>query len=125
MSKEFTKNMLKNNKLLLFARADHPEGYGAADGTAHGYVVIAVLCKEENVNKVIDKLVYHVWEGLDQKDGKYYEGHLGDWYGGKFDLLAMFDGVGALEYSDRFRSLGDNRYFGLYTDEEVLNSDSP
>jgi len=132
MSKEFAKNLLKNNKLLLFAREDHPKGYGYADGTAHGYVVIAVLCNEENIEKVVAKLGEYGeyneetgrskgWEGL-KTDDKYYMGHLGDWYGGQFDLIAVFDGVGKLENSERFRSMGDNKFFGFYTSEEILEN---
>lgn len=101
---------------LLFARADHPEGWGF-DRRAHGYSIIAVECvSAEEEARVKDRLI-RPFSGPDG-DRQYA------WYGGQFDYIgAVFGAEGIRNSSDRplhKHSYGDNRFFGLFMAEEVL-----
>lgn len=121
----------------VFARSDHPQGYGMVRqgeiyGRAHGYSVIYVRCADEAELAEVAKRL-SLWNkpfhGL-QVHG-YGNGQMGEWYGGLFDLIAIIPGH-ALKIASwqskpdeeqRFRSLGDNRFTGIYTAEEVLQDD--
>lgn len=115
----------------LFARADHPPGYGfppregEGGGRAHGYVVLMVRCKNRNqLGKVVSKLRDEPFYGV--REGGYADGKLNEWYGGKFDHIATFPDTdidicpGAWALTQRFRSLGDNRFVGIFKAKEVL-----
>lgn len=115
----------------LFARADHPFGYGYAItgesmGKAHGFVVIAVECADDDELKhVRDKLAFDGFEGTGESRN-YGSGWMGEWYGGKFDFVGILDGFRLAPGGfgeERFRSFGDNRYAGIYTAAEVLGGD--
>jgi hypothetical protein len=110
MSKELTKNLLKEkNKLLLFAKIDH---------TANGYVVIAVISPEKDVNDVISKITSQPFYGA--RSRKRSLGVLGKLWGGNFELVAKLEAViGVLE---KCVSVGDNRCFAIYKSEDVLNN---
>ena len=106
-------------RLLIFARADHPEGWGFGK-TAHGYVTIGILCSDEQeVNVVKEHVASH---GI-----KLWGDHWDEWYGGTFDFLASFD-VDEASYQaqhgveNRECSYGDNRYWGLYRAEQLLSA---
>lgn len=109
--------------MALYARADHPEGYGQGK-RAHGYVVLMVRCRDEDEVARVSKVMASDFKG--KPEGGYNDGALLDWYGGNFDLLAILPGA---EYAHltfpgpnmRFVSKGDNRFVGLYTADEVLN----
>lgn len=121
----------------VFARADHPKGYGFADGRAHGYVILFVRCKSRK--QVLDVLkVLTNWKkpflglGTDQY---YNHGNLGEWFGGNaFDLLAVlpgnkldhmsggyYTGGGTQPAPGRFFCRGDNRFTGIYEAGEILD----
>ena len=112
----------KATTFLLFARADHPRGYGHVSlGTAHGYVVVAVVVKDEAE-------FAHVQERMARRpftlpDGNRVDGY--QWYGGHFDYLGCVDSSDGAMFDNNGRPLGhcsygDNRFFGLYTADEVL-----
>lgn len=132
--------------ILLFARSDHPLGYGfpqavtdpdghplrlsnstvvyGPQATAHGYVVIAVICSP---GPEAEAVVARMAKGFKGKPrGTYGEGYLGDWYGGRFDCVAVIEGgeydiTGwPPEYDQKRRSIGDNRFFGVWHASEVL-----
>jgi hypothetical protein len=121
--------------IAVFARADHPRGYGFADGRAHGYSVVFVRCRNRREVAAVSKRMQdynHPFYGLEAPDPRQYYGspaysHLSDWYGGRFELLAVVPGMkidhatygGAITES-RFMSRGDNRYSGIFEAAEVL-----
>lgn len=78
-------------RTLIFARRDHPSGYGSAEGKAHGYSVIAVRCPtvEESLRVVAVLEGVVPFEGIDKEQKRYYEGWLGEWFGGYFDLIGF------------------------------------
>lgn len=101
----------------VFARADHPEGYGTGK-TAHGYVVVLVKCHyADQLNRVQRVLAT---AGLPEPFGHPYP-----WYGGRMDLVAVIAGSDAaaeLEggFDNRRKSIGDNRFCGIYDASELL-----
>ena len=107
----------------IYARANHPTGYGMADGEAHGYVVLLVRCQDRETVEAVSEKLARGFYGV--KGETYSVGHLGKWYGGSFDHLATLPGDevedGGLE--QRFRSIGDNRFVGVYEADEVLAAD--
>lgn len=121
--------------IALFARADHPEGWGFPKGRAHGYVVIAVhVPTEDELLRVERRLREQPFHGIE--GNLYQEGNLREWYGGRFDLLATIPnadpyvpvedieirGAGGAVVESRFRSFGDNRFFGVYDASEIESS---
>jgi hypothetical protein len=102
----------------VFARADHPSGYGYPDGRAHGYVTLFVGCDDaEQLLEVAARLT-RPFLGPPNV-ATYSEGRLGEWYGGTFQFIATVEqprlcGLG------RFQSLGDNCYAGIFSAAEVL-----
>lgn len=132
--------------ILLFARADHPMGYGfpvaatnpdgsvvrlagggvacVSQAKAHGYVVLAVECE---VGDEAERVVAKMAQGFHGRTtGTYAEGYLGDWYGGRFDCVAVVEGTKddisswPPEMNRDRVSYGDNRFFGVWTAAEVL-----
>ena len=114
----------------LFARADHPRGYGFGDGTAHGYSVLLVRCKDRKELELVKKRLEAPFYGI---EGAHYysDGAMGEWYGGRFELIALFPGnkVELRAFLDwkqtgRAFSVGDNRFYALFEASEVL-ADEP
>lgn len=103
----------------IFSRADHPNGYGYPNGTAHGYVILLVYCSSpEELSAVQSRL-----------QAPFFPGHRNDnWYSGIFDLTAhikskerpdIFDNWGN---KDRGHiSIGDNRAVFILEAAEVLD----
>lgn len=123
----------------VFSRADHPKGYGFADGRAHGYVTLFVRCKSKKQLKEVTKAL-STWNkpflGL-QTDQYYAHGNLWEWFGGLFELTAIFPGnkiehatgsyyiTGTVQtIKDRYMCRGDNRFTGIFEAEEILNVQS-
>lgn len=102
----------------VFARADHPEGYGLGK-TAHGYSVILVKCHyADQLARVQKKLMT---KGLPEPFGHTYP-----WYGGRMDMIAVIAGSDATAeieagFDNRRKSFGDNRYCGIYDAHEILS----
>jgi hypothetical protein len=133
-------SLFKNEVLMLFARNDHPKGCGFADGTAHGYSVVAVSCPTnyDKMQQIIDKMnagFYGTVSKAQMDNNEFYNGdrkefgNLRDWHGGKFDLIAVYAGVGKYlgrdfydTYLYQVDSIGDNRVFSRFTYEEVINN---
>lgn len=116
--------------IAVYARADHPKGYGFGDGRAHGYVVLFVRCKSRKEVEAVSKRLSQ-WNNPflgPQVEPYYSNGRLGEWYGGLFELLAVLPGnkIDHLGYGmfphGRFASRGDNRFTGVYEAEEVLSN---
>lgn len=113
--------------LAVFVRPNHPN-YGTGEWRYHGYVVALVRCIDWKQALEVKALLMN--EGLPEP----YEGHASyeqGWYGGRMDLVALLDGDNVSSAShmvyapvERFRakaSIGDNRYAGYYTAEELLS----
>ena len=114
----------------VFARRDHPAGYGFGE-RAHGYVVVLVECADvAELRRVEENLDRH-YQTPSRADG---------WYSGPMDLVATVtaDGIAAISAvghwdprSGRYfglrpsRSLGDNRFVACYTAAEVLEGAAP
>lgn len=107
--------------IAVFARPNHPKGYGYGE-TEHGYVIALVRCKSESQLASVKERLAN--EGLPEPFG-----HTWPWYGGRLDLLAVLPGnrvLGAkhtllpVRPGNEKQSIGDNRYAGLYTAEELL-----
>lgn len=117
----------------VFARADHPHGWGFVDhegqGRAHGYVVLLVSCDTHVDVTNVERRLRHAFAGTDEKPLQY------PWYGGMFDLVAMVETPSPPGYfaavMDRagramtWRSYGDNRAAAWYTANEVLAAGVP
>lgn len=113
----------------LFARSDHPLGWGGvgrdergASG-AHGYVVLLVgPCNDDELAQVRERMLHGPFYGLPES-GQYMDGNLREWFGGRFDYLAVVDNPelpGPQEIWGRFRAIGDNRFVGIFAPDEVL-----
>jgi hypothetical protein len=125
--------------IAVFARNEHPPGYGLApwpsDQTpayahpvrrAHGYSVLLVeVADDEELKAVTDKLLL---DGLPEEKAL---NHPWPWYGGHFDHVATVhapDGGARVIYptakdsyvGDVRISKGDNRYVGVYKAAEIL-----
>lgn len=125
------------NVIGVFARANHPQGYGHGPwtpqgvGMAHGYVVLLVACRDDDVLALVEERLQDHRSPFHGRfeSGAYNEGHLGEWFGGQFELIAK---VNAPEHSivvgpwqpEPLLMLckGDNRFIGQFTAEEVLRS---
>jgi hypothetical protein len=113
----------------IFARADHPEGWGfpirkpdgtIASGTAHGYVVIFVRCPDEDtLGHVVNRLVQRPFYG-DERSDQYNAGNLHGWFGGRFDYIATCPDVAVP--MGPFACRGDNRMVAVYDAEDVLDA---
>ena len=109
---------------LLFARANHPNGYGYSDGRAHGYVVLAVKLDDPGQEEAVVRKMYEFY-GINERSS-YGSGYLWEWYGGSFELIARCEEIApSATWAGRFWSIGDNRFFGVYTAKEVLESNAP
>jgi len=135
-------SLFKNEVLMLFARSNHPKGYGYADGTAHGYSIVAVSCPPDydKMDQVVRKMntgFYGTVSIAQINNNEFYNGdkkefgNLRDWYGGQFDLIAVYAGVGKYigrafyrGYDPQYQvdTLGDNRAFSRFSYEEVINN---
>lgn len=135
--------------IALFARSNHPQGYGFGGG-AHGYVVVGVRCRTSAQR---DRVVQHIAnEGFDLPDAGrtiYPDGvpehryarmidmynncrtastgeHILRWYsGGPGDWDYLFTVKGnAVEFAwptlVQYGSRGDNRFTLVYEAKEVL-----
>ena len=101
----------------VFARADHPNGYGFADGRAHGFVIVLVEGTREEIYAVKDHLqTKPIAVPLDSPDTT--------WYGGKFDLVSTIAGevvsIGHWPTAQKWSSMGDNRAVMHCTAAEIL-----
>lgn len=137
--------------IAVFARANHPLGWGmpvppsqgnaGGHGTAHGYVVLLVRCKKQQIAAITARMndFRKRFEGIPKAEdswGGYSEGQLGTWFGGQFELIAVLPG-NVVEIADfwygkekpptvraqRFWCRGDNRFVGLFEADEVLSSE--
>lgn len=131
--------------MAMFARADHPAGYGVLNGTttrfqngetktdtssvpgAHGYSVVVIKCRDINELFVVKEwFQYHHFDLPDNTSGKLPVGRAAyQWYGGKFDFLGSIDCDNEYIFNNNgdmrsYNSYGDNRFFGIYRAEEVL-----
>lgn len=101
----------------VFVRANHPEGYGFGK-TAHGYSVALVKCHYADQLARVQRLLAS--DGLPEPFGHTYP-----WYGGQMDLVATVVGDAAAEleagFDNRRKSIGDNRYCGVYDAHEILS----
>ena len=108
--------------ILLYARADHPSGYGMGD-KAHGYSVLAITTQnwiETNaVKERMNKPFFNTSGDRTEADD--------EWYGGDFDLIAVIEGGSRiLDYDGHEwmkRSYGDNRFFGVFRAAEILGGE--
>lgn len=110
----------------IFARADHPEGWGMARNTAHGFVVIGVRCADADELQAVWRKLADGWSGIEGAT-TYSAGALDPnghrWFGGRFQLIATatdFEVISFSSASPRFNCLGDNRFVGVYEADEVL-----
>lgn len=116
----------------LFARRDHPPGWGQArvgsQASAHGYVVIAVWCTNEELGEVV-YLLNHGFYGF-KDEGTISKANLGDWFGGQFDLIGTIMGIDHARGSSgevmspnekTVKMYGDNRMFGTFLGKEIIN----
>jgi hypothetical protein len=124
----------------LFARADHPLGWGypqvegfdeetrlytmtSAQGRAHGYSLLAVECADETERGlVLSALAANNFYGRASAE-QYAQGLLGEWFGGHFDYVGEVTGADAAVTGpnhQRFVCFGDNRNFAIFTAAEVL-----
>jgi hypothetical protein len=102
----------------VFSRADHPNGWGYQDGRAHGYVTLFVRCNDQHVlDDVAHRLAMTPFRGIDGTN-QYFAGHLGDWFGGRFDHIASVPDVD-LPYGP-YQCRGDNRMVAVYEATDVL-----
>lgn len=69
-------NQGRGKIIAVFARADHPKGWGMPGTFAHGFVVAAVVCKSYDQMNVVVKAVER--KGLPEPDGHPYH-----WFGGR------------------------------------------
>lgn len=130
--------------ICLFARADHPPGWGYPkidsydqergayllsdpSARAHGYSLVAVRCADDRqAGEVIGRMASG-FHGLDGQ-GQYVHGHLGDWFGGSFDLVAKLRSESDIDMrlipgaDSRFVTAGDNRFIGIFDAAEVLGA---
>jgi hypothetical protein len=123
----------------IFSRADHPKGWGFADGRAHGYVTLFVRCRSRKQLLEVTKAL-SIWNkpflGL-QSDQYYAHGNLNEWFGGLFELTAIVPGnkiehamgsyysSGTVQTQEgRWLCRGDNRFTGIYDAKEILNVQS-
>lgn len=104
----------------VFARANHPSGYGFPGGKAHGYSVISIRCEDEaELSEVKKYLQTNPFYGIEGK--LYSSGNMMEWYGGFFDLIATTESEIELYHShERFVSFGDNRFAGIYEAADVF-----
>lgn len=123
--------------IAVFARADHPKGWGMPEGRAHGYVTLFVRCEDDTeLEDVRERLRrYPGWSGVGDDTDGYWHGRLDpgySWFGGQFDFVGSLpcetvELPHALERgpggdADRFLCVGDNRFIGFYEAAEVLAS---
>lgn len=102
----------------VFARPDHPEGWGFGK-TAHGYVVLFVRCRDdEELDSVTHRLSHAPFYGIGDSH-IYSEGALNKWFGGRFDRIATVPDVD-LPYGP-FQCRGDNRMVAVYDANDVLS----
>lgn len=106
----------------IFARADHPQGWGFArpgeGGTAHGYVVLFVRCPDEDtLGRVVNRLGTLPFYG-NEAAAQYGDGNLREWFGGRFDYIATCPDVAVP--MGPFVCRGDNRMIAVYDAEDVL-----
>lgn len=125
---------LPTDTVGVFARADHPLGWGLAGRPdeqghheqghrAHGYVVLFVRCADEDELEIVrQRLFTKPFYGLADA-GTYYGGNLREWFGGRFDLIAIAPAVDLPYATGRFQCRGDNRMVGVYEAAEVLAKD--
>jgi hypothetical protein len=113
----------------IFARADHPNGWG----NAHGYVVIAVECENlAQLAAVTSRLQRDPFYGRPLATS-YPGGYLGDeghpWFAGRFDRILTTRGkVNVTPYGnqmpDTFACIGDQRFAGVFSAADVLPDDN-
>lgn len=115
---------------LLFARADHPEGYGFSGTTrAHGYAVLVVSCETVADTEAVKRRCAEAPVFLSREATvSGFAGHhliVDEWYGGRFDYIGAIAGTYALNRNGSMfgeSSYGDNRYFGIVDANTVLNA---
>jgi hypothetical protein len=106
----------------VFARADHPHGWGFVTpgehhGRAHGYVVLFVRCDDSaQLAQVAERLARQDFTG--KPDTQYSRGGLSHWFGGRFELLATAPDVD-VPYGP-FSCRGDHRMIAVYDAADVL-----
>src|SRR5579862_9400307 len=110
--------------IAIFARPDHPTGYGMSGNTAHGYSILIVECKDKDEVQKVTHKISRVAINIPPE-------RIDGWYGEIFDLIAILDcNISAeLLQSDiqtifpigMCRSLGDNRSVAFYSAEYILN----
>ena len=100
----------------LFNRADHPNGWGYGmngNGTAHGYVFLAVECTPEQLEAVKQKM-QSGFKGVRIGWSEWWS----TWYGGRFDFIGTAESFEPPYPSHG--SVGDNRYTDKIKAEDVL-----
>jgi hypothetical protein len=126
----------KRPRIVLFARANHPSGWGGMYAYspghnqalgAHGYVVIGVRCNsDEQVEAVKDHMMKKGLRIPDHGRVSRIKGPVDwkamEWYSGgpnNFDYLGTFEGD-IIDDPPFWGSKGDNRFFSVYESVEVL-----
>jgi hypothetical protein len=102
----------------VFARSDHPKGWGSPYG-AHGYVVLFVRCEDEQELTFVTVQMAKGFVG--KPANSYAAGNLTFWFGGSFDLLATVPDVTLDWAAEKFWCKGDNRFVGIYEAKDVLD----
>lgn len=110
----------------IFTRADHPLGWGFvqpgdATGRAHGYVLLFVRCDDdETLTAVQRRLSLKPFHGVG--DGSYFDGNLGEWFGGRFELVATAPDISLDKIAPnvQFACRGDNRMVAVFDAAAVL-----
>ena len=110
--------------VALFAKADHPY-WGYPNGSAHGYSVVAVK-DIRNIDELDAVQRWMLSNRFRIPDQHRADQPNNEWYGGLFDYIGAVCGRGlsvmnnAESLTSVWNSYGDNRFFGIYTAEDVL-----
>ena len=124
--------------IAVFARANHPPGYGYPDGRAHGYSVVGVKCRGlAQVRRIIDHVARYGIDLPDTNDGRrIYPGDdvpeyrsvgapdVTRWFsGGPHDWDYLFTVKGKRVPAHAFErngNRGDNRFVAVYKARDLL-----
>ena len=108
--------------IAIFSRTDNTYNQGT-----HGYSTIFVEYSNDKELKKIREIMTYSRKGPTFKEP--FE-HPYQWYGGNFDLSGIIDGnIISIGYDqdniNHRRSIGDNRFVGRYTAQEIFSECCP
>lgn len=118
----------QSSRVAVFARANHPEGWGGASGLAHGWSILLVTLDEDDQLSALMLKLQHPGTRLPDvlPNGEFRQT---PWYGGStFDYLftitdgtldrPLFTGYQWLDHG--VLSVGDNRCLARFTAKEIM-----